>query len=188
MDERPLSCVSRSLMLAALTVIFACGDGGGEEDAADIPSDEIGDPVPDDVRPDEVVGDTPAEEGGDVPVEPNPEWEGVACGPATCDPPQICCFDYPYYYSNAECTDTGACGGYAMVCDGDEDCIAGGETCCVADNSYPASDCQMTTCDRKICHVDEECGDGQLCCPHPFIEDNYISYCLTVDGTGCPRY
>ena len=170
MDNRSLSFVIRTLTLAALTASFACGDGGGKEDAADTPSE-----------------DTAGEEPGDVTVEPNPEWEGIACGPGTCDPPQVCCFEYPYYYVNAECTDFGECGGNTMVCDGGEDCGAG-ETCCVADNSYPASDCRMTACDRKICHVDEECEEGQLCCAHPFIEDNFISYCLTVDGTTCPRY
>jgi hypothetical protein len=158
-------------------VMLSCGGGGnGHEDAVDTPADEI--------REEADVADVDAQ---DTPAETHPEWDGIHCGGGICSDPQVCCFEYPYYYTNARCADPSDCGGHVMACDGAEDCDSG-ETCCVTDPSYPASACQTASCDRVICHIDEQCAPPRLCCPHPFIEDNFISYCTTVAGTDCPEY
>ena len=151
-----------------LALMLSCGGKGShEQDATDIPGDEIQEPVGD-TDALEAVPDQPDTEEPDMPEETPVEWEGIHCGGNTCSGSQVCCFEHPYYYAHARCADPSDCSGHVMECDGADDC-GSGETCCVADPSYPASACQTASCDKVICHIDGECPSPQLCCPHPFI-------------------
>ena len=105
--------------------------------------------------------------GSEVMQEPGVPNQ-VICGGTPCDlATNICCVGL----SGQSCESGDSCGfGSApQSCDGPEDC-SNGQQCCV---SFPAGSSCQDACEgfgsETLCHLDSECGSGQLCllCDYP---------------------
>jgi hypothetical protein len=89
---------------------------------------------------------------------------GVPCPDTPCDPGEICCVLPDPGNTTYECIPSdGACNGFALGCDGPEDC-PGGE-CCSDGVSNACS--SGPTCDPGslgVCHHSADCGPNETCC------------------------
>ena len=114
---------------------------------------------------------------------------GVICLDTPCDLGQECCARIAGP-SGGTCQDPGLdCTGYSFVCDGPEDCPQLGGVCCsrsmnaACEGGGPIAPCQGG---ELVCHDEQDCPPGNLCCPLTFFGGGDSGVSLCVDGVACP--
>lgn len=117
----------------------------------------------------------------DVVPAPSPSpkaSDGVKCGDVTCA--HVCC---PSGGATGACADTiDPClnptngHGYAMSCDGPEDCPSASRCCLgLGATASGGTDCETTNCadnpnGATVCHTNADCEAGKTCKHYTFIE------------------
>ena len=99
-------------------------------------------------------------EGGDVPVAPPVDCNGVSC-----DPGEECCVSISPTSTSVGCVVAGTCGGGMLTCDEGGDC-PDGQVCCHNPPTDTGASC-VTTCDGiVVCSAVGDCPEGlAYCCP-----------------------
>jgi hypothetical protein len=96
--------------------------------------------------------------------------EGVPCGDATCNAPEVCCVTFNGQSCTSNCNQ-----GLALACDGPEDC-SGGDVCCGdigmgggGSECMPSGDCQTGMGSGRLCHSNTDCDTGETCTDIPQV-------------------
>jgi hypothetical protein len=94
---------------------------------------------------------------------------GVPCvaDAGSCLPPLVCCTTGGW-----ACVAAGSCSGYAMACDGPEDCSGTTPDCCgnllTGVTCVAAGTCPESLTGGVMCHSSLDCPPGRSCTPVPF--------------------